>query len=354
MPANPESAFPGPLDRYVRQIRFAPLGEEGQRRLRQADVLLIGCGALGSISAEFLVRAGVGRLRIADRDLIDLANLHRQMLFDEADLAGDLPKAEAARRKLQRINSDVDIQAHVTDVTSRNIRQLAEGADLILDGCDNFETRYLINDLAVATNRPWIYGACVGASGLAMAVIPGETPCLRCIFEQPPAPEHTPTCDTAGILGPVAGLVASFQAMEAIKLLAGQTQAVDRKLWSFDAWAGRSMKIDVSGARQAGDCPCCRGGKFVYLEVESAPRTIKLCGRNAVQIHVSQPRTMDFAALAAKLQPLAKSPPRFNSFLFKVQIERYELTLFADGRALIRGTENPDEARSIYARTIGA
>ncbi len=341
-------------DRYARQVLFTPVGEEGQRRLLAAHVLLVGCGALGSVIANLLVRAGVGHLRIVDRDVLDPTNLHRQALFDEADLAADLPKAEAARRKLERINSEVRIEAVVADANPTNIRELADGADLLLDGTDNFETRYLLNDLAVATERPWIYGACVGATGLSMVVRPGVTPCLRCVFEEAPPPEATGTCDTVGILGPVASLVASFQAMEALKILMGRLEAVDRRLWSFDAWSGYWTRVDVSKARTVGDCPCCVGRRFEYLEGRHATRTVTLCGRNAVQIFPHRAGNVDFVQLAARLRPVARAEPRCNGFVFKVLVEDYELTLFADGRALVRGTDRVEEAKAVYARYIGS
>lgn len=350
-PVSPPGQWP---DRYARQMLFTPVGDEGQRRLNDAHVLLVGCGALGSVIANLLTRAGVGHLRIVDRDVLDATNLHRQVLFDEADLAADLPKAEAARRKLVAINSDVHIEAVVADANPDNIRELAEGADLLLDGTDNFETRYLLNDLAVATSRPWIYGACVGATGLSLVVLPGETPCLRCIFEEAPPPEATGTCDTVGILGPVPSLVASHQALEAMKILMGRLDAVDRRLWSFDAWANHWSRVDVGKARQTNDCPCCVGRRFEYLEGRHATRTITLCGRNAVQIFPRRTGHIDFAQLADRLRPVARAEPRCNGFVFKALIDNYELTLFADGRALIRGTDRAEEAKAVYARYIGA
>ncbi|MGQ9650966.1 MAG: ThiF family adenylyltransferase [Phycisphaerae bacterium] len=340
--------------RYCRQVLFAPFGEEGQRRLLSSRVLLVGCGALGSTLANLMIRAGVGFLRIVDRDVVELDNLHRLVLFDEDDVREGLPKAEAARRKLARINSAVTVEAVVDDVNHTNIVNLAEGAHLILDGTDNFETRFLINDLAVKTGRPWVYGACVGSTGLSMPIMPGETPCLRCVFEEPPPMELSPTCDTAGILGPVVGMVASHQAMEAIKILSGHTEAVDRRLLSFDAWPGRVARLDVRKAYEQGDCPCCKGGRFEWLEGKVASRTATLCGRNAVQVYPSRVRVVDLPALAARLRPVARSEPRLNPLLLKVSVDDYEITVFADGRALIKGTSKADEARAVYARYIGA
>ncbi|NLE56955.1 MAG: thiazole biosynthesis adenylyltransferase ThiF [Planctomycetes bacterium] len=342
------------VDRYGRQVLFAPFGQEGQQRLLSSRVLLVGCGALGSTLANLIVRAGVGFLRIVDRDVVELDNLHRLVLFDEDDVREGLPKAEAARRKLARINSGVTVESIVDDVNHTNIVELAEGAHLILDGTDNFETRFLVNDLAVRTNRPWVYGACVGSTGLSMPIIPGETPCLRCVSEDPPPMEMSPTCETAGILGPIVGMVANHQAMEAIKILSGQKEMVDRRLLSFDAWTGRSSRLNVQKAAEAGDCPCCRQRRFEYLEGALASRTVRLCGRNAVQVYPSRTATIDLVSLADRLRPVARSEPKVNPLLLKVRIDDYEITIFADGRAMIRGTDKPEEARAVYARYIGA
>jgi len=333
---------------------FQPFGREGQERLLAARAVLVGCGALGSVLANTLVRAGLGHLRIIDRDLVEMHNLHRQMLFDEADVRSDLPKAEAARRKLRRINREVTVEPIVDDVNHRNIDDLVEGAALILDATDNFETRYLINDLAVKTNRPWIYGACVGSTGMALPILPHETPCLRCVFEEAPPAELNPTCEMAGILGPVVARVAAHQAMEAMKILAGRREVVDRRLLTFDAWTGRTSHIAMQKAFDAGNCPCCKGGQYEFLEGKFAGRTVTLCGRNAVQVFPGRAMLVDFAVLADRLRPIARAEPRFNPLLLKVAIDDYELTVFPDGRALVRGTSKPEEARAAYARYIGA
>lgn len=335
---------------------YPPIGEQGQQRLGASRVLLIGCGALGTHLADALVRAGVGFLRIVDRDFIEINNLQRQILFDEDDIAAGLPKAEAARRKLTRINTAVSVEAVVADVNYRNIDSLAEGADLLLDGTDNFETRYLINDLAVKTRRPWIYGACVGATGLSMPILPGDTPCLRCVFEQAPPPEMNPTCDTAGILGPTVSLVAARQIVEAIKILTGNLDAVDRRLLQFDAWQNRWVFLNVQRARETGDCPCCHHRRFDYLDGTLAASTTVLCGRNAVQISPSHEKgvRLIFPDIAAKLKAGAATDVRFNAFMLKAHVEGLDLTLFPDARAIITGTQSPDHARTIYARYIGA
>jgi len=353
-PDDPKPRIAPDLARYSRQVLFEPVGPDGQRNLLASRVTLIGCGALGTALADTLVRAGLGFMRIVDRDFIELNNLQRQILFDEDDIAANLPKAEAARRKLQRINADVVVEAVVTDSTHRNIEQLADGADLLLDGTDNFETRFLINDLAVKTRRPWIYGACVGATGLAMPIIPYDTPCLRCVFEQAPPPELNPTCDTAGILGPVVSMVAAHQATEALKILTGRRDAVNRRLLSFDAWEGRSVMLDVQKAYDQADCPCCKRNDFEYLEGKFGSRATTLCGRDAVQVSPPGDVTIDFAALAEKIRPVADAEPRFNPFMLKARIDPHELTVFADGRAIIQGTSKPDVAKAVYARYIGA
>lgn len=368
------------MSRYARQISFAPFGEEGQRRLSASRVLLVGCGALGSNLANTLVRAGAGFLRIVDRDRIELNNLQRQILFDEDDLAAGLPKAEAARRKLARINSEVSVDAVVADATHRNIEEFAEGTDLLLDGTDNFETRYLINDLAVASNRPWIYGACVGATGLSLPILPGQTPCLRCVFEQAPPPEMNATCETAGILGPTASMVAARQAFEAIKILSGYPQAVDRRLFRFDAWENRFTYVDVSAAFSA-DCPCCGRREFDHLAGKnagaalspepaccggpalecadggSAPTATLLCGGDAVQITPAQaPSTetgkLDLVLAAEKLRAAGATDVSQNAFMVKCQVSGTKLTLFPDGRAIL-GTTDTDRARDLYDRYFG-
>ncbi len=342
------------LARYSRQMLFEPIGEGGQRRLLASRVTLIGCGALGTVLANTLARAGVGFLRLVDRDFIEQNNLQRQVLFNEDDIAANLPKAEAARRKLVRINSGIEIEAVVTDVTHRNIEQLCDGADLLLDGTDNFETRFLINDLAVKSKRPWVYGACIGATGLSMPILPNETPCLRCIFEQAPPPEMNPTCDTAGVLGPVVNMVASHQALETMKILMGKFDAVNRRLLSFDAWSGRVSMLNVQKAYDQGDCPCCKRRQFEYLEGKFGSSATTLCGRNAVQVTPPPGARIDFAAIADKLKNVAHAEPKFNAFMLKAEVPPHELTVFADGRAIIKGTNKPDEARTIYAKYIGS
>jgi adenylyltransferase/sulfurtransferase len=368
------------LTRYARQTRFAPLGDEGQRRLAQSAALLCGCGALGSSIANVLVRAGVGMLRIVDRDFVEVTNLQRQSLFDEADAAAGTPKAIAAAEKLRAINSTVSIEPIVADIDPDNIGRLCEGIDVILDGTDNFETRFLINDLAVSRRLPWVYGGCVGAEGQSMTILPGETPCLGCLMPECPAPGSLPTCETAGILGPIVGLIASIEAAEALKLLSGNRAAISRSLTVVDLWpetkprssiapdnapgardaigatAGRGFmpmfrQIDVRGLRERVDCPTCRRGEFPWLSGRLSSRTAVLCGRNAVQLgHPGASLPLD--QLAARLEGVAQILAR-NQFLLRVRIEGYELTLFPDARAIISGTDDPAAAKAVYAKYVG-
>jgi len=339
--------------RYSRQILFEKIGVQGQRRLLASRVVLIGCGGLGTVLADTLVRAGVGHLRICDRDFIERDNLQRQILFDEADVAANLPKAQAAAEKLARINSEVSVEPIVVDVTHANIERLARNADLLLDGTDNFETRFLINDLAVKTHRPWIYGAVVGATGLSMVVIPHDTPCLRCVYDKAPPPEMSPTCDTAGVLGPAVSVVASLQAIEAIKLLTGQASQINRHLVSVDLWSGRIININIQSATDTGECPCCGLRDFSYLAGKHAGSAISLCGRNAVQVTSRALESVDLEAIARRLEPVASGTVRCNRFLLKAEVEGCELTLFRDGRAIIKGTQDADRARTLYARYFG-
>lgn len=339
------------IERYIRQIRFPPLGEEGQRHLSSSGALICGCGALGSVIANILVRSGVGFVRIVDRDFVELSNLHRQALFDEADAEAGLPKAVAAAEKLRRINSSVDIEPIVTDVNHANIEQLCESVDIILDGTDNFETRFLINDVAVKRRLPWIYGGCVGAEGQTMTIVPGETPCLRCLMETCPPPGSTPTCDTAGIVGPIVGAIASIEAMEAIKILSGNRDVISRNLTVIDLWRNHIKQVDVSRLRDEVDCPACKLGVFSWLAGREGGHTAVLCGRNAVQL--SHPGTMiSLNDLARRLAGVGQIT--LNQYLLRLKVPPYEITVFPDGRAIISGTDDVAAARTIYAKYIGS
>lgn len=339
------------LARYARQWRFAPLGEAGQRRLLGSRALVCGCGALGSVLANTLARAGVGKLRIVDRDFVDLTNLQRQVLFDEEDVASRLPKAVAAAEKLRRINSAIEIEPIVADVDAGNLERFAEGVDVIVDGTDNFETRFLVNDVAVKHGIPWVYGGCLGAEGQTLTILPGETPCLRCVIPEPPPPGASPTCDTAGIMGSIINVIASIQAIEAIKILSGHREAVSRTLQVFDLWDSQCRQLDVSRLRDEGDCPCCKQQRFDWLNGERASQSTVLCGRNSVQVAPPAGWELSLEDLEAKLQGVGAV--RRNPFLLRLNVEPYELTIFADGRGIISGTDDPNVAKSVYARYVG-
>lgn len=333
--------------RYSRQIRFAPLGEDGQRRIRAARVAIVGCGALGTVQAEAMTRAGVGLLRIIDRDFVELSNLQRQFLFEESDAAESLPKAIAAVQRLARVNSEVELDPHVADLTPSNVEDLFEGIDLVLDGTDNFETRFLINDAAVAGKIPWIYGAAVGSYGIKMAVFPGVTACFRCVYPEPPTGAQ-PTCETEGVLAPVTATIAALQVADALKILALGTDGVDGRITSMDVWQGTIRQ--VSAPPRDPHCPCCGQRRFDYLD-GSRRAPISLCGRNAVQIH-ERSRPVNLPDLAKRLDGVASV--RANQFALRVALDPYELTVFPDGRAIIKGTTDVGVARSIYARYVGA
>jgi molybdopterin-synthase adenylyltransferase len=333
-------------DRYSRQVLFGPIGAEGQRKLGAARVVVVGCGATGSTLASLLARAGVGTIGIIDRDYVEPSNLQRQSLFDEADASQSLPKAIAAARKIAAFNSQIIVEPQVADLTPANAGSLLAGANLILDGTDNFETRYLINDFAVKNSLPWIYTAAVGSYGLTMNIVPGKTACLACIFPEPPQ-GGLETCDTAGILNSAVSLVASIAATEALKFLVGAEAELRRTLLSFDAW--RNEHAEVSTAKPRPGCRACDRHEFPHLAGEGRPH-ITLCGRNSVQIH-ERHRPINLAEMGERLRPLGMV--RQNEFVLKFWHNSYEMTVFPDGRAIIKGTTDPAVARSLYARYIG-
>ncbi len=336
-------------EKYSRQMLFAGIGPEGQQRLLASRAAVVGCGAIGAAAANLLVRAGVGYLRIIDRDFVELSNLQRQTLFDESDALNSFPKAVAAERKLLSINSSVAVQGLVAALNPRNARELLGGVDLFIDGTDNFETRFLINDFAVQSGLPWIYAAGVSSYGLTMAIRPGLTPCLACLLETGSASQGLEdTCDTIGVLGPIVNLIASLEVAEALKLLAGRTEALHGRLLSCDVWSGHLQSIRVPRNPQ---CRSCAKRDFTYLEGESQPH-ITMCGRDSVQIH-ERSRALDLSALAARLRNVADEV-RQNDFLLRFRIAPYDMTVFADGRAILKGTKDPSLARSLYARYIGA
>jgi adenylyltransferase/sulfurtransferase len=360
-----------PPERYSRQILFRPLGEEGQRRIGRSRVLLCGCGALGSAIADGLTRAGVGFLRIVDRDFVELSNLQRQVLFDEQDIADQLPKVIAASRKLARINSEVTLEPIVADIDHTNIKRLIDGVDLIVDGMDNFETRFLINDAALATGTPWIYGGCIGSHGQVLPIFPGETACLRCLIGDVPGPGMTETCDTAGVLGPAVNVVAALQVTAALKFLAGRRDLVEPALLIVDVWDGTLRKMSVASLREQSNCPACVQGRREWLSGEKGSQTTVLCGRNAVQVSPASRLALSFAEIAPKLR--AAGEVSYNPFLLRLTLRErpvreattdqapeaaaddpMQITLFPDGRAIIKGTNDVTIARSVYAKYVGA
>jgi molybdopterin-synthase adenylyltransferase len=335
--------------KYSRQILFAGIGEQGQERLLESGAVVVGCGAIGAAAANLLVRAGVGRIRIIDRDFVEPSNLQRQTLFDEADAGDALPKAVAAERKLRSINASISVEGIVADVNPRNAEELLANFDVILDGTDNFETRFLVNDFAVKSSRPWIYAAAVASYGLMMVIRPGLTACLACLLSADrPGQGFEETCDTVGVLGPIVNLIASLEASEAMKLLAARENDLHGRLVSCDVWTGRFQSMRV--ARNP-DCPVCGRREFAHLDGQAQPH-ITLCGRDSVQIH-ERGRVLDLALLKSRIAPTV-ADVRQNDFLLRFRVDPYEMTVFADGRAILKGTKDPAVARSLYARYIGA
>jgi molybdopterin/thiamine biosynthesis adenylyltransferase len=332
-------------DRYSRQVLFKEIGAEGQKRLLQSRVVVVGCGATGSALASLLARSGVGTLRIIDRDYVEPSNLQRQTLFDENDARESMPKAIAAARQIARFNSQIVVEPQVADLIPGNVDSLLGGCDLILDGTDNFETRYLINDYAIKNSVAWIYAAAVGSYAVTMNILPGETACLACIFPESPH-GMVETCETAGILNSAVNLVASIAATEALKFLVGAQAKMRRTLLSWDVWSNERAELAAVKARS--QCRAC-SGDFIHLAGEGRPH-ITMCGRNSVQIH-ERHRPVDFAELNTRLQPLGNV--RHNEFVLKFWREPYEMTLFPDGRAIIKGTNDAAVARSLYARYVG-
>lgn len=336
-------------EKYSRQMLFAGIGRAGQERLLAASAVIVGCGAIGATAAALLVRAGVGRIRVIDRDFVEPSNLQRQSLFDEADASSAIPKAVAAEHKLRSINSAVSAEGLVSDLNPRNAVELLSGFDLILDGTDNFETRFLLNDFAVRHGCPWIYAAAVAGYGVTMPVRPGFTPCLRCLLP-PSSDAHGlgDTCDTVGVLGPIVSLIASFQAADALKFLSGQPEALEGRLFSCDVWTGRVQSIRVL---RDSSCLTCAKRDFPYLDGIAQPH-VTLCGRDSVQIH-ERSRALDLSALRGRLAATV-SDVRQNDFLLCFRVDPYQMTVFSDGRAILKGTKDPAVARSLYARYIGA
>ena len=340
------------ISRYHRQYLFHKIKEDGQKKISSSRVTVIGCGALGTVLVNTLARAGVGFLRIVDRDFIELNNLQRQVLFDEDDIKENLPKAIAAERKAKKINSQIKVEAIVSDVNFTNVENFIKDVDLVIDGTDNFETRFLLNDACVKHNKPWIYGAVIGSHGLTMTIIPNETPCLRCVFESAPPPELTPTCDTAGVIAPASMVIASLEATEALKFLSGNKKDLNKTLFSIDVWTHEVKNFKLEGLREVTNCPTCKKRNFEFLTGDSAAKTTSLCGRNAVQVTRGDRVKLNFSELAARFNQDGKA--EYNSFMLKATTSNgYEFTVFPDGRAIIKGTNDPAQAKTIYSKYIG-
>lgn len=343
------------LERYSRQMRVPGIGKPGQERILTSRVTLCGVGALGTVLANTLARAGVGHIRIVDRDFVEPSNLQRQVLFDESDVTNNLPKAEAAAIKLRQINSEIEIEPIVADISRTNIEELCKDADLILDGTDNFEIRYTINDIAIKLNKPWVYGGAVGTEGMSFTIIPGLTPCLRCVFEASPGPGDVGTCETAGVLASIVGVIASFQAAEALKILAGKPEAISRELFCINLWDNSSRRVKIAPlAGRKGQCPCCAKRIFDWLDGEQGTQTTKLCGRNAVQVTQRAGTRLDLVSMANQLR--TSGTVSANKFLLKFTVtdgDDYEFTIFPDGRAIIKGTDDGERARTLYAKYVG-
>lgn len=336
-------------ERYSRQILFQPIGASGQEKLANSRVLLVGCGALGAAHAEILARAGVGKLRIVDRDFVEYTNLQRQTLYSEQDAKDRMPKAIAAKNRIAQINSEIETEAIVADVNHSNVEGYIEDVDLVLDGTDNFQIRYLLNDACIKLEKTWIYGAAVASYGATMTIFPHKTPCLRCIFEEMPGAGSAPTCDTAGVIQPIIASVAAIQTTEALKILTGNLDALHKSLIQIDVWRSDWRKIKLSTPHA--DCECCGKKNFEFLAAESNEFTAVLCGRNAVQIAPPQPAQIDLGNLADRLKNLGQV--KINEYLLRFDTGEYELTVFRDGRAIIRGTDDVAAARSVYAKYVG-
>lgn len=337
----------GMSDRYSRQTLFGPIGPEGQIRLGAATVGLVGLGALGSTIAELVVRAGIGRLVAIDRDIVEESNLHRQGLYTAADAEARLPKAVAAAGRLRAMNPEVQVDTHVADFDASRALELFEGIDILLDGTDGFETRYLLNDLAVKTERPWIYGACLAAGGMTATILPGETPCLACLFPEPPPAGSQETCDTAGIIAPAAAVVANLQVTEMLKWIVGDRESMRRGLLSIELWPFRMVEIGKN-SKPRENCQVCAEHRFDYLEGDRRTRTTSLCGRDAVQIAPGRTTTVDLEQLAARLAGQAEIES--NEHVLTLRTDAHEIMVFQDGRSLVKGTTDITEARAVLGR----
>jgi len=335
------------MNRYEKQILFHGIGEEGQKKLKEAKVAIIGCGALGTVIADNLARAGVGFIRIADRDYIELSNLQRQTLFDEEDIKQNLPKAVAAQKKLERINSYIEIEAEVLHVNSLNIEKLCKDVDLILDATDNFNIRFLINDVAIKLGIPWVYGGVIGSTGVLSPIIPGETPCLRCIIPDIPDSGSIDTCDTIGVLNGITNIIASYQATEALKILTGQRENLIKGMLYIDVWENTFEFVSPSKKES---CITCGDEDFEFL-TRKEEDAVSLCGKNSVQINPYN-NNVSIEGIAKRLDSIGITPKR-NSYFMKFTIEEGQFTLFYDGRAIIKNVTDLNRARSLYSKYIG-
>lgn len=345
---QPNQNLAGAASRYARQTVLPVIGAAGQERLLHSRVAIIGCGATGTVIANHLARAGVGHLRIVDRDWVEWNNLQRQLLFDESDASNAVPKATAAEARLRAINSEIEIEGIVSDLNAGNVEELIGDCDLVMDGTDNFETRYVVNDACVKLGKPWVYTGAVSTYGMTLLIRPGETPCLRCAFPDPPPPGSAATCDTAGVLGPAVSVVASVSASEAIKWLVGAREALVDGLLHVDLWELTWRRFELE---RVADCPCCVRRQFEFLEVEASSHATSLCGRNAIQITVGRKVRLDLQQLAERLRPIGEVTQ--NGFLLKLRAGEHAITIFPDGRAIVQGTTDESLARSLYARYVG-
>jgi len=334
------------IDRYSRQVLFPGIGEEGQRKLGNSCAVVIGCGALGTVIAASLVRAGVGKVRIIDRDFIEYHNLQRQVLFDEEDVKNQLPKAVAAERHLKKVNSSIKIEGIVADVNYTNIEKFVRDSDVILDGLDNLETRFLINDVSLKHKIPWVYGGAISSSGMTMNIIPSKTPCLRCVHPEVPSGARMLTCETAGIISPAPFIIGSLQSAEAIKILVG-AEEINRDLIMIDVWRGKFSRFKI-GHRD--DCLTCQG-KYEFLEGKFGTKTTSLCGQNAVQVINPEVGEVSFERLAAHLKPVGEVS--YNEFMLRFGVDNHEMVIFPDGRAIVKNTDDESLARGLYAKYIG-
>lgn len=335
------------INRYSRQILFPGIGNEGQKKLKKGFAVVIGCGALGTIIASALVRAGVGKVRIIDRDFIEYHNLQRQILFDEEDIKSNLPKAIAAERRLKKINSEAEVEGIVSDVNYTNIERLVQNADVILDGLDNFETRLLINDTSLKHNIPWVYGGAIASMGMTMTIIPHETPCWRCFVPGHSGGGLTLTCDTAGVISPAPWAIASLQSAEALKILIG-SEKIRRGLVVIDVWENEFRHLQIAPNE---NCPSCHG-KYEFLEGKSSTKTTSLCGQNAVQVLSSRVGSVSFEELSARLKMVGEV--NYNEFMLNFTVDSHEMVIFSDGRAIVKNTTDESLARGLYAKYIGA